>query len=286
VRGVALAGRPPDSTLDADLVVDASGRGSRLDEWLTAAGRPASTALEQPVGVRYATQLVRMPADAVSQHLVVVGPRPGRPQGFYLPRYEHGLRMVTVMGYGAASPEPTREDLLSFTGSLAPEPVAEAVRRAEPLGPIAGFRYPASRRRRLTAPGALPEGLVVVGDALCTFNPIYGQGVTVAACEAVALGEALRSGTHRLPRRFQLAAERIADQAWQVSVPVDRSVLALPQSVRARAEQRLLGRLLDRARHDPRTAVTVLEVLTMDRTKQSLVRPTYLRQALAGSPAA
>ncbi len=283
VRGVALATLSEQLEVPADLVVDASGRGTRVDEWLATLGGRRSAVVEQPVGVRYATQLVRMSPDAVPQHLVVVGPRPGRRRGFYLPRYQDGLRMVTVMGYGADSPAPTREALLAWTAELAPAGVAAAVRAAEQLGPVAGYRYPASRRRRLAAPGVLPEGLVVLGDALCTFNPIYGQGMTVAACEAVALGAALAAGTERLPERFQAAADRIADQAWEVSVPADRGILGLHQPIRARIEQQFLGRLLDRARHDPATAVAVLDVLTMNRTKQSLVRPGPIYQALSGS---
>ncbi len=285
VRGVRLGTPTGTETVPTDLVVDASGRGSRVDRWLVAAGRGPSRVVEQQIGVRYATQLVRLPEDRLPQRLVVVGPRPGRPRGFYLPRYQGGLRMVTVMGYGADSPGPSRTDLLTWTRELAPPEVAAAVLDAEQVGPVAGYRFDASRRRLLGAAHALPGGLVVLGDALCTFNPIYGQGMTVACCQAVELGRALSIGTGHLTRRFQTAADRVADQAWEVSVPADRGILSLPQPPRERIEQRFLGRLLDRARDDPTAAVAVLDVLTMNRSKRSLMRPGPVYRAVSSSRA-
>ena len=206
--------------LDADLVVDATGRPSRLDAWLDGVGAKVPRGRELRVDVRYVSQPMVLPAGSVPEHLVVVGPRPGRPLGFYLPRYQHDLRLCTVMGYRDAGPAPTQEGLLAVVEQLAPAAVADAIRDAERAGPVTTYRFPASRRRDLRR--GLPERLLVVGDSLCSFNPIYGQGMTVAACQAVALGEAVAAGPDGLGRRYLRAADRIADQAWGVSVPADR----------------------------------------------------------------
>ena len=281
VTGIRLhevGSQGPASVLDADLVVDATGRASRLDAWLRDLGVPVPPHRELRVDVRYVSQPLLLPEGAVPEHLVVVGPRPDRRLGFYLPRYEGGLRLCTVMGYGASGPPPDRDALLAITEQLAPAHVVDAIRCSEQVGPPTTYRFPASRRRDLGR--ALPERLLVVGDSLCSFNPIYGQGMTVAACQAVAMGAALTEGLHDLSRRYLRRADQIADQAWEVSVPADRGFLGLPQTVRQRVEQRYLGRLLDRARHDPETALAVLDVLTMNRPKSSLMRPTALRRAL------
>ncbi len=281
---VADAERAATSTVDADLLVDASGRASNLDRWLLDLGHPVAPPREEPVGVRYVSQPLLLPDDAVPEHLVVVGPQPGRRLGFYLPRYEGGLRVCTVMGYGPLGPSPDPDGIRTVTEQLAPPHVVDALRGAESVGAVTTYRFPASRRR--TRLDRLPDGLLVLGDSLCSFNPIYGQGMTVAACQAAALGASLASGTRGWARRYNRAAERIADQAWEVSVPADHAICGRPQSRRERVEQRYLGRLLDRAQHDPATAVAVLEVLTMSRPKTSLMRPAMVRKACAPTTAA
>lgn len=278
VTGVRLQGDAGTAVLEADLVVDASGRSSRLDRMLAELDLPAPTEKRQQIDVRYVSQPLAIAEDEIPERLVVRGPKPGCRRAFYLFAYESGLRMCTVMGYGTDAPSPDRDGLLGYAEEIAPAAVAEVVRHAEQLGPVTSYRVPADRRRLLQ--GVLPRGLIVMGDSLCSFNPIYAQGMTVAACQAVALDRALGAGKAGIERRYLAAADRLVDQAWELAVPSDRSILGAPQARRERFEQHYLGRLLDRATWDPEAATAVLDVMAMTRTKQSLMRPTAMSKAL------
>jgi 2-polyprenyl-6-methoxyphenol hydroxylase-like FAD-dependent oxidoreductase len=111
--------------------------------------------------------------------------------------------------------------MAAFVATMASPAFGELVRTGDPVGEPVSMRYPASVRRHYERARRLPEGHLVLGDALCTFNPIYGQGMTIAALEAGLLRRLLDGGTAGLPRRFFRAAARLLDSPWSISAGND-----------------------------------------------------------------
>ncbi|WP_208542920.1 FAD-dependent oxidoreductase [Nocardioides euryhalodurans] len=267
----------------ADLVVDAMGRAGRTPVWLEKLGYERPEEETVPVDVTYTSRPVRLRPGALERELVLVGPEPGRLTGMGLFAYEDDTWIFTVMGYAGNHPRPDPASMLAAAREVAPPEVIDALVDAEPLGEVSVHRFPASRRRRYEKLRRFPEGLLVLGDALCSFNPIYGQGMTVAAEEVLALDAALAEGDDRLARRFFKAAAAPVDVAWKLSVGSD---LALPEvegerSLEVRAVNAWVDRVLAVAEHDPVVARQFVRVIGFLDPPSALFRPTVLRRMLA-----
>jgi 2-polyprenyl-6-methoxyphenol hydroxylase-like FAD-dependent oxidoreductase len=168
--------------------------------------------------------------------------------------------------------------MLRFAADFAPADALQALQRAQPLGEVAHHRVPSNRWRRYDKMRRTPDGLLVFGDAICSFNPIYGQGMTVAAIEATVLRECLRRGDHGLPRRFFRASAKKVRVAWQTAVGSD---LALPEVVGPRPlSMRITNAYLDRvmatAETDPTVAGQFMRVIGMIDPPARLLLPSIL----------
>ena len=267
-----------ETTVTADLVVDATGRGSRTPIFLEELGYGRPPEDELTVHLAYACQLLRLAPGAVEEQMIALFPEAGRPKMFALIGYENDTWMVAVGTMAGLEPPSHRADMLSFAADFAPTHALEAVRAAEPLGEVAHYRVPSNRWRRYDKMGRTPDGLLVVGDAVCSFNPIYGQGMTVAAIEATVLRDCLGRGKKDLPRRFFRATARHVRVAWQTAVGSD---LALPEVVgprplTMRITNAYLERVMTAAETDPVVAGQFTRVIGMIDPPSRLLRPSML----------
>jgi 2-polyprenyl-6-methoxyphenol hydroxylase-like FAD-dependent oxidoreductase len=224
VTGVVL---DDGETIDAGLVVDCTGRGARSDRWLATLGLPAPEQLEVKIGVSYATRLyARKPDDLPGWQAVFTLPAAPhqRTSGVAVP-VEGNRWLIGLGGWHMADP-PT--DVATFDQHIRalPDPIlGSVVDRAEPLSDVVVARFPSSRRRLFEKLDRLPGGYVALGDAICSFNPIYGQGMTCAAREAQALGAALdrhgRRADPAMAKDYYAAAAAIVKTPWQFAVGGD-----------------------------------------------------------------
>ena len=158
--------------------------------WLSDIGFPRPEEEQLRVDLGYTTRRYRLPPDALDGDLgVLQAPTPRRPRGAALARLEDGVWMLTLIGLGGDHPPARVEDFDRFAESVGSDDITALIRIAEPIDAPVAFRFPASTRRYYERT-RLPDNLVVLGDSLCSFNPVYGQGMSVAALEAVATGPA------------------------------------------------------------------------------------------------
>src|SRR5580693_3128331 len=231
VTGAWVTDRATDRkrTLRADLVVDATGRGSRTPVFL------------EELGYR------RPPQNELVGHFA------------------------------------WRADMLRFAADFVPARVLEAIRTAERLGDVVlHHRVPSNRWRRYDKMRRRPDGLLVVGDAVCSFNPIYGRGMTVAAIEATVLRDCLRRGDRGLTRRFFRLSARKVRVAWQTAVGPDLTLPELvgPRPISMRITNAYLGRVMTAAETDPVVAGQFMRVTSMVDSPIRLLRPSVLLRVL------
>jgi 2-polyprenyl-6-methoxyphenol hydroxylase-like FAD-dependent oxidoreductase len=286
VTGARVVGRSSrvESELEADLVVDATGRGARTPALLKRMGYEPPADDEVVIDLMYASQLLRMPADGLHESGFIISPVPGRPTGMAFARCENDTAFFTVFGMAGNDPPVELSAMCAFAEGFAPERVLAAVRAAEPLGPAAQHRFPSSRWRRYDKARRLPDGLLVVGDAVCSFNPIYAQGMTVAALEALVLRDCLARGGDDLPRRFFRAAAEPIGQAWQLAVGGD---LSLPEvdgtpPLATRLLNGYIDRVLTAAEYDTTVFEQFVKVAWLVDSPSKLLRPSMIwRTAVA-----
>lgn len=294
VTGVRIRpGDGPERTLDADLVVDASGRGSQAARWLTALGLPLAERREVDAGLAYASRLYLAPAAARDDFPVInVQPDrrdggPGR-AGFLLP-IEEGRWIVTLCGTRGGRPSPENDDFVRFAREELRHPViGELLEQADPLSDVAFTRTTVNRRHFYERMPVWPANFAVLGDALAAFNPVYGHGLAVAAQSALLLRDTVRRHGWAAPglsRLIQKAVSRPVGAAWDLAIGQDVFYPGATEqgpTLRDRLVTAYVDRLMYTATGNGRIARRVTDVTSLERGAGVLLTPSVLVAAAVG----
>ena len=283
VRGVVIQ----QETLNADIVVDAAGKGSRTPEWLERIGAQAPEEERVQIDLHYTSFYIRRdPTHLAGDYFWIDNPQPPHQRAGAALAIEGDRFVVALTGY-LNEPMPTDyRGAIEFSKNLRGPGLYELLRSSEPVSDLRTMRFAASQRRRYERLREAPRGLLVAGDALCCFNAVYGQGMTVAALEAQALDTCLQQGTDNLFASFQRAAAKLVDVPWSFVVGGDLAFEGVQgeRSWRLRAMNAFMKRLTLAAAHDASVSRVFLEVLHLCKPPSSLVAPGMLRRVLLPSP--
>jgi 2-polyprenyl-6-methoxyphenol hydroxylase-like FAD-dependent oxidoreductase len=275
-----------EESVEADLVVDATGRGGRVPAWLMTLGYDPPPEEQLTIQLKYATRHLRLRPRAMGgRKVVAVGAEPGRPTGFVLFAQEEDRWILTVIGYDRHHPPTDPDAFLAFVENIAPPGIFAAIRDAEPLDGIVAYRFPANVRRRYERLRRFPAGLLVLGDAICSSNPAYAVGMSVAALQAAVLRDTLASGDRDLARRFFRAVAKPVNMAWQMTIGSDLALPEVrgPRPLPVRVINAYLNRVLTAAEHDQVVAEQFLRVASLQDPASRLFRPSIALRVLLGN---
>jgi len=281
IQGVRLkVGGGEEQVALADLVVDASGRGSSSPAWLEGLGyaRPEEDRIE--IGIGYTTRVYRRhPTDLGGKTAVVIaGSSPNWRNGAVLFQTEDRW-IVSIGGYFGDDAPDHEQMFAAYARSLPTSGIYDIVSRNEPLTDFATYRFNENLRRRYERLARFPKNFLVFGDAVCSFNPVYGQGMTVAAQEAALLREWLRDGDADLALRFFNAVQPAIDIPWDIAVGNDlrHPKVAGPRSAKVKFINWYVGKLHKAARHDSKLATAFLQVANLKAPPEHLLHPASSR---------
>lgn len=287
VAGVHLRPRTAEALhqrLDAELVVDATGRGSHTPVRLESLGYPRPPESVIHVGLSYTSwDFPHRPGDLGGNTAVIMGATTTNPR-FGAALIQENARWVVSAGSYEGVRAPTElAEFRIFTTTLPAPDIAELVADREPIGPSRQHRFPSSVRRHYERLPEFPRGLLVVGDALCSFNPAYGQGMSVAALEALELRACLAEADDTdLAARFFRRAARVVDVPWDMAAGGDLRLPFVPgaRPARVRLLNAYVAGVQAAATRDPRVALAFLRVANLVQPPGSLVHPALMGRVI------
>lgn len=265
-----------EEVIEADLIVDTTGRGSRTSTWLGELGYQRPTEDRVKINLGYTSRLYRLRADEV-EGLQSINPvaSPAHPRGAFFGQIGPETRILSLTGILGDYPPTEPGQFLEFARSLPIPDIYHVVRDAEPTTTPVSFRFAASVRRRYERLTAFPDGLLVMGDAVSSFNPVYGQGMIVSALESMVLRSLLRQGKEPEPRRFLSKIGSIIDNPWDISAGGDLDFPDVPgrRDAKVRIGNGYVARVAYAATRDPQVTTAYMRVAGLLASPQSLMRP-------------
>jgi 2-polyprenyl-6-methoxyphenol hydroxylase-like FAD-dependent oxidoreductase len=283
ITAVRLAG---GETIASDLVVDASGRGARSLAWLEELGYqpPATSTVE--VDTRYVSRVYRRTQLPLRdwEAAAVVGEPATKRLAMLLPM--EGDRWILAMaGMNGESAPTDDEGMLAYARTFESPVIAEVIAASEPLGEPVTHRFPANQRRHVERLRRYPLGWVLLGDAVCSFDPIYGQGMTSAALQAEALGAHLdRAGAvdRRFARTYFRAVAKIVNTPWSIAVGGDFVYEGTTGKKPFGTDvlNRYMDRVVKAGQHDDQVVIRLNEVIALLRGPQTLMAPAFMLRVL------
>ncbi|MFV2013450.1 MULTISPECIES: FAD-dependent oxidoreductase [unclassified Micromonospora] len=276
-----------DEEIKAELVIDATGRGSRTPVMLTELGYERVPEDRIKINLGYVTQHYELDDDPWNGDLAIIPVAfPGSPRGAIFTQTDHGKVELTTYGLLGDHPPTDQKGFYDFIRSLAVPDIADALKSARPIDEPVAFHYPVTLRRRYERMSRLPAGLLVAGDAVTSFNPVYAQGMTVAAVAALTLRKHLSPHGEPDPLGyFRDLARECIDAPWEMTTTVDLSFPEVPghRALKTRMVQRYLGLVQVAATRDPKVTTAYLRAAGMVDTPQALMRPATLWRVLRGA---
>ncbi len=273
--------------LGADLVVDTTGRGSRTPVWLAEFGYERPEEEKVKVNLQYTTRIFRLRNDPYGTD-ISINPlaTPANPRGAFFPKLSDGTSLLSLTGMHGDHPPTELEGFLEFARTVGAPEIYDSVRHAEPVGDAAAFRFPASTRRRYERLRRFPAGLLVLGDGVCSFNPVYGQGMTVAAMEAYALRDHIRAVGEPDALRYYREIASIVDIPWDISAGADLGFPGVEgrRSLKTRIGNVYMPRLQTAAHDDPKLTEAFFRVAGLIDSPQELMKPGMVLRVLRAKP--
>ncbi|QCI92377.1 monooxygenase [Novosphingobium sp. EMRT-2] len=280
VTGVKIRVGGKLELLAADLIIDARGRGAPVTRQLAEWGYGSIPESRIDIGLGYVTRLYRRdPADLDGRLGIVVAGGPPSWRTGVIACHGPDLWTVSIGGYFGDHPAMTEDGFLEFARTMPTREIAAVIERAKPVSDLMTIKYPASRRRDFALMREFPTGYLPFADAICSFNPVYGQGMSVAAEQSLLLDTVLADGDdHSLAQRFFEAAETIISTAWSMSTGNDlrHPKVDAPRSIVARAINRYMTLAHRAAAADGQVSRTFLEVANLMAPPSRLFSPSTL----------
>jgi 2-polyprenyl-6-methoxyphenol hydroxylase-like FAD-dependent oxidoreductase len=272
-----------EELLSADLVIDTTGRGSRTARWLQELGYPRVPEERVKMDLTYTTLDFHgpLPFDPIGEDIALLPvATPAIRRGAIFARMpdRYALSLTGILG---DQPPTDLEGFMAYAQSLPVPEVYKAIRDAEPMGVPMSFKFPASVRRRYERLPRVPDGLLAMGDAACVFNPVYGQGMTVAAIGARMLGDHLQGGAPR-PAEFFKELSKIIDAPWDMAAGADLGFPGVQgrRTVKVRMGNLYIPRLQAAAVHDGVLTTAFLRAAGLVDPPQALMRPSIIGRVL------
>ncbi|MEH6374742.1 spirocyclase AveC family protein [Streptomyces sp. KLMMK] len=284
VSAIRVSDGGAEQPLDADLVVDATGRGTRIDHWLTDLGCAPVPGRTLNAHVGYASRTYRLPHDPgwMAYYLQLA---PHHPTGAVVTRVEDQQTIVSLIGVGPALPRLCEDTFAAFTRDLRCPDIADSLAGAEPLTSITAGNSTSSRRRYPERARDHPANLLCVGDALCSPNPIYAHGISLAAIAASHLDRLLtrEPGHPNLARRFHHGLAQPINWAWLAVTTADLRWPDVEGGPPPRLHRLLacyIDHVLATGTRDSHIQRSLLDVLHLLRPPASLLAPATLARTL------
>jgi 2-polyprenyl-6-methoxyphenol hydroxylase-like FAD-dependent oxidoreductase len=277
-------------TIPASLVVDCSGRGSRTPKWLKALGYSTPPESVVTCGAGYATRLYRRdPDDPKSKEWVFITPEPPKEYRAGAAFPIEGNRWIVSLGgwHGHHAPNDA-EGFLAFAKNLPVPDVYNIVSSSEPLSDIFTYKFPASLRRHYEKLRQFPKNYLVLGDAMCSFNPLYAQGMTTSALQAEVLDKLFRQAKGEISdiaKTFFRRVAKIIDVPWQTAVGED---FRFPETTGKKAIGTdfinwYISQIHRATHHDPIVGATFLKAMGMIEPPSTLFQPHIVWRVLQGN---
>ena len=284
--------------IEATIVVDASGRDSDTPRWLNSLGFPAPTETSVTSKPGYATRIYSIPENFKDtwKAIYIQPAAPNLTRGAIIVPMEGNRWHVTVFGMAGDYPPTTEAGFLEFAQSLPDQRIYEAIKDATPLTEVWSFRRGENRLRHYEQLSRYLEGLLVFGDAVYALNPVYGQGMTVAALAAMEMDKCLRAQQTAQPdgdldglaKSFQKRLASVIAGPWQLATGEDRrwnvDENITPADFPTRMIQNYMGKLFRVSLTDNNVTEAFFHVQQMLKPPTSLFRPDILWKVLRARP--